>query len=143
MIPSTYFKENESSYITNSVNNDESVNNFENVSGGHIGPLITSFKPDNHTQGPSTFSGPLPNSVYNSEPAKKSQILDYFIEPNPIVTSQNVTTSNLIQVRNSLNTLRKESRYMSKSSKNDEEQCEDRFYFDDDDTKVIIVKSLD
>jgi hypothetical protein len=142
MIPSTYFKENESSYITNSVNNDESVNNFENGSGGHIGPLITSFKPDNYAQGPSTFSGPLPNSVYNSESAKKSQILDYFIEPNPI-NSQNVTTSNLIQVRNSLNTLRKESRYTSKSSKNDEDQCEDRFYFDDDDTKVIIVKSLD
>ena len=72
--------------------------------------------------------------------------MDCFIEPpKSNKLCQNETTSNLIQVRNSLNTLRKESRYMStaKNANTNEIQSEDRFYFDDDDTKVIIVKSLD
>ena len=148
MIPSTYFKENEASYNNSSINNEESVIQYENGTGhnGPFNPLITAFKPDNYRQGPSSFSGPLASSIYKNDIAKKSQILDCFIEPpKSNKLCQNETTSNLIQVRNSLNTLRKESRYMStaKNANTNEIQSEDRFYFDDDDTKVIIVKSLD
>jgi hypothetical protein len=157
MIPSSYFKENETSYISNSVSINDNGSYLNNPINS--GPLLTAYKPDRNDNGAtSSYSGLLPSSIYSQH---KSQLLDCFDETvgdasENIIDNQSCsyndkhTTSNLIEVRNSLNHLQKDSRFINSYDKGqsnilsyDENQIEDHFYCDDDDTKVILVESLD
>lgn len=61
-------------------------------------------------------------------------------DTQPISTDANYTTSILISARNSLNELHNNK--LNNIATGNQVDVEDDFYVDDDDTKVIIIKSL-
>ena len=151
MIPNSYYKDSESTQTSNSVNADADItNNFENSI--NPGSMVSSYRHDKSSLEPS-FSG---TSKYKKDLEKRAQLLDsYTVLDDPSSGdndnkgyaesqlskySDKYTTSNLIEVRNTLNTLKQSAKPMHLIA--NEEETEDRFYFDDDDTKVVIVKSL-